>query len=118
MNQSYRRLSHNARCRRVAAVFVFSFLAVCGGTPALAALTITPTFDSSITSDPNAAAIETVINNAITAYQSTFSDPINVTITFQEKMSGLGTSSWWYYNISYQTFINDLIADQSTTDDV
>src|SRR5271166_6302161 len=82
-----------------------------------AGLVITPTFDSSITSDPNAPAIEGVINQAINTYETRFSDPINVTITFQEMNSGLGSSNWWYYNISYQTFINALIADASTADD-
>ncbi len=82
-----------------------------------AGLVITPTFDSSITSDPNAAAIEGVVNQAINTYETRFSDPINVTITFQEMNSGLGSSNWWYYNISYQTFINALIADASTADD-
>jgi hypothetical protein len=85
--------------------------------PAFGSLVITPTFDSSITSDPNAAAIEGTINQAIAVYQSTFSDPITVTITFQEMTSGLGSSNWWYYNISYQTFINALVADATSADD-
>ena len=82
-----------------------------------AGLVITPTFDSSITSDPNDPSIDGVINQAINTYETRFSDPINVTITFQEMNTGLGSSNWWYYNISYQTFINALIADASTADD-
>jgi hypothetical protein len=31
--------------------------------------------------------------------------------------SGLGSSNWWYYNISYQTFINHLTADASSAND-
>jgi hypothetical protein len=34
------------------------------------ALVITPTFDSSITGDPNAAAIEAMITNAINVFES------------------------------------------------
>jgi hypothetical protein len=87
------------------------------GTAARAGLTITPTFDSSITSDPNSAAIIGVINTAIGVYQAKFADPINVTIRFEEMTTGLGRSNWWYYNIPYQTFINHLVADQTTADD-
>jgi hypothetical protein len=87
------------------------------GAPAHAQLVITPTFDSSITSDPNAAAIEGVINQAIQTYENTFADPINVTIKFQEMTSGLGQSTWWYYNISYQQYINALKADAKTSND-
>ena len=82
-----------------------------------AGLVITPTFDSTITGDPNAAAIEGVINQAINTYQTRFADPINVTINFREMASGLGSSNWWYYNITYQNFINHLLADASTPDD-
>jgi hypothetical protein len=82
-----------------------------------AGLVITPTFDSTITGDPNAAAIEGVINQAINTYQTLFADPINVTINFKEMTSGLGSSNWYYYNISYQNFINHLLADASTVDD-
>ncbi len=82
-----------------------------------AGLIITPKFDTSITSDPNAAAIEGVINSAISIYEHDFSDPINVTIQFKEQSSGLGDSQWTYYTIPYQTFINDLTADATTSND-
>jgi hypothetical protein len=85
--------------------------------PAFAQLTITPTFGSSITSDPNAAAIEAVINNAILTYQADFSDPINVTIQFNEMTSGLGQSTTGFFNVSYNTFITALRADAKTADD-
>ncbi|MDB6020895.1 MAG: hypothetical protein JWQ04_752 [Pedosphaera sp.] len=83
------------------------------------ALVIVPTFDSSITSDPNAATIESTINTAIQFYETRFSDPITVTILFQEiTTSGLyGHSSWWYYNISYSTYRADLQADATTAND-
>jgi hypothetical protein len=83
------------------------------------ALVIAPTFDSSITNDPNAATIESTINTAIQFYQARFSDPITVTIEFQEiTTAGLfGHSSWWYYNVSYSTYRADLQSDATTTND-
>ncbi len=88
------------------------------GSRAYAGLTISATFDSTITSDPNAAAIENTINTAINTYETKFTDPINVTIKFQEMTSGLGSSNWWYYDIPYQQFINALSADKTTADDI
>ena len=46
-------------------------------------LVINATFDSSITSDPNSAAIESMISQAIGIYESLFSDPITVSILFR-----------------------------------
>ena len=43
-------------------------------------LVISPTFDSSITGNPNSAAIQSMINQAIAIYQSLFNDPITVEI--------------------------------------
>ena len=47
------------------------------------ALTITPSFDSSITAAPDAGAIESSINTVINTYERLFADPIDVTIFFQ-----------------------------------
>ena len=46
-------------------------------------LGIHPTFDSSITSNPNAAAIEAMINRAISFHESLFSDLITIQIRFR-----------------------------------
>ena len=46
-------------------------------------LIIHATFDSSITGNPNAAAIEAMINRAISIYESLFSDPITIQIRFR-----------------------------------
>src|SRR5262249_15952080 len=88
------------RCRR------YSFLAVAvallaSSPPAHAGLTITPIFDSSITNDPNAAAIEGVINTAISVYESLFTNPITVTINFSEMNSGLGANATFFANGPY-----------------
>src|SRR5262245_61688840 len=52
-------------------------------TVATVGLSINPTFDSSITSNPNAAAIEAMINRAISIHESLFSDPITIQIRFR-----------------------------------
>jgi len=98
-------------------LFAFVFL---GGNTLARALVIIPSWDSSITSDPNAAIIESTINTAIQYYQTRFSDPITVTINFQEiTTSGLeGHSSWWYYNIPYAQFLTALQNDATTTNDI
>ena len=87
------------------------------GQPAQANLVITPTFDSSITSDPNAASIEGVINTAISTYEADFTDPINITIKFQEMTSGLGQSNTTLYKINYSDFYNALVADAKSAND-
>ena len=84
---------------------------------ARANMVITPTFDVSITSDANAAAIEATINSAIQIYQSVFADPITVNITFQEMSSGLGQSSFSFFSVSYASYRAALVADAKTPDD-
>src|ERR1043165_7849675 len=46
-------------------------------------LTINATFDSSITGNANAAAIESMINQSVAIYQALYSDPITVNILFR-----------------------------------
>jgi len=81
-----------------------------------AGLHINPTFDVSITSDPNAAVIEATINAAIANIESQFSDPITVNIVFK-KGNGLGASSTYYGNLPYSTFLAALKSDARTSDD-
>jgi len=81
-----------------------------------AGLHIAPTFDVSITSDPNAAAIEAAINTAIANIESRFSDPITVNIKFQ-KAGGLGSSSTFFGTTSYASFLAALKGDAKTSDD-
>lgn len=81
-------------------------------------LAIIPTFDSTITSDPQAAIIESTINAAIAVYQSSFSDPVTVHITFYEMTNGLGLSSGVYYQgVSYSSYRSALVAHATTPDD-
>jgi hypothetical protein len=87
-----------------------------GVLPPSAGLQIIPTFDATITSDPNAAAIEGAINQAIANITSKFMDPITVNITFQ-KSGGLGQSSTYFATGSYAQFLASLKADAKTADD-
>lgn len=82
-----------------------------------AGLVINPIFDSSITSDPNSATIQSTINAAIQQYEALFSDPITVTIEFTQMNSGLGQSSTYIGSVTYSDFLNALNADAKTTND-
>jgi hypothetical protein len=91
-------------------------LAVCAFPVHGTSLFISPTFNSSITSDPNAAVIESTINTALSIYAASFADPITVDITFGEG-SGLGSSSTFFETVSYSTYCNALVADAKTGND-
>ncbi|MEY2488201.1 MAG: hypothetical protein QOC70_143, partial [Verrucomicrobiota bacterium] len=89
-------------------------------------LVITPTFDTSITGNPNSAAIQAMINQAIAIYQSLFSDPINVKIFFRYSNTtpngssmgtSLGRSNFVVYTIPWNTYKNALTADARTGND-
>ncbi|MFL6375294.1 MAG: hypothetical protein ACJ73D_11560 [Pyrinomonadaceae bacterium] len=72
-----------------------------------AGLVINGTFDSSITSDPNAVAIEGAFNRAVAIYQSLYRDPITVNILFRYSTTlpngsaipsgSLARSNWIFY---------------------
>ena len=109
-----RKTRHFSPRRSCHVAIALSLVALCAVSPGRAhagGLTITPTFDSSITSDPNAAAIEGAINAAIGVVQTGISNPINVTIYFQEmpnpgvpqlgeSETGQGEPSYYeYYNL-------------------
>jgi hypothetical protein len=82
------------------------------------ALTIVPTFDATITSDPQAAIIEATINAAIAVYEANFTDPITVAILFSEDQTiSLGES--WNQNQgpSYLQYRAALVSHATTTDD-
>lgn len=102
--------------RSILALTGLALLGLAAG-PARAQLVITPTFLSSITGDPNATAIEGVINQAIQEYQTKFSDPINVQIEFGSMTTGLGSSFWGFYNLPYATFQTALALDKTSADD-
>ena len=91
-------------------------------------LTIQPTFDSSITGNANAAAIQATINRAIAIYESLFSDPITIQIRFRYATTGPDGSplshglvsqsdTTIYTGISWNTYISALRADARTSND-
>ena len=96
-------------------------------TVATTGLTIHATFDSSITSNPNAAAIEAMINQAISIHESLFSDPITIQIYFRYATTApdgtplpagtVSQSDLAVYTIPWSTFINALRADATTSND-
>jgi hypothetical protein len=99
-----------------------------GATATSTGLVISPTFDSSITNNPNAAAIEAMINRAIAIYESLYSDPITVFILFRYSTTRpdgtpfgssnlIAVSDYVVYSPSWNTFISALQADGKTAND-
>jgi hypothetical protein len=81
------------------------------------ALTIIPIFDTTITSDPQAAIIEATINSAIAVYQSDFSDRITVSIKFQEVSTGIDLCSKYSDTFLYSDYVAALLSHSTSTDD-
>src|SRR4051812_39709916 len=73
-------------------------------------LVIVPTFDISITSDPNAAAIEAGINLAITQLESYISNPVTVRIEFKSITTGLAESLSAYNRLPYTAYLGDIVS--------
>jgi hypothetical protein len=89
------------------------------GAPAYAStLTINGTFDSSITSLPNAGAIEGAINLAISTIEGDIASPRNITVAidFQNMNSGLGESTTSPVTVSYFRYYNALKAIATSPD--
>jgi FG-GAP-like repeat len=96
-------------------------------TSASSGLIIKATFDSSITSRANAAAIEATINRAILIYESLFADAITIQIRFRYSTTTPGgaplspgtvaESEYVVYPISWNTYISALKADAKTSND-
>lgn len=83
------------------------------GVPVRANLIISPIFDASITTDANASGIESTINAAIGFLENTYTNPIDVTIEFQEG-SALGyNQEGFVYTENYHTFYNALVAENA-----
>lgn len=90
-------------------------------------LNIHATFDSSITGNPNAAAIQAMINRAVSIYESLFNDPITIQIRFRYATTNpngtplppgtLARSLFVYYTVPWNVGIPALRADAKTTND-
>ena len=93
-------------------------LAVAAGCPsARAQLTINPTFDSTITTAPNAVGIESAINAAITEMDSFITTPITVSINFKSVNTGLGASVSSYGSLTYAQYKTDLTTHATSAND-
>jgi hypothetical protein len=96
-------------------------------TEAPTGLIVNATFDSSIIGNPNAAAIEAMINRAVAIYESLFSDPITIQILFRHSTTApdgtplpaglLAESDYVVYNVPWNDFISALRADARTSND-
>jgi len=81
-------------------------------------LTIVPTFDSSITGDPNGAAMMNAINAAVQVVESNILDNVIVNITFKADESvGLGESSTFGTDVSYASFLSALQTHANSAND-
>ena len=81
-------------------------------------LTIIPTFDGSITNDPNGTAMVSAINNAIQVFQSKIADNVTVKIHFTNDPSvGLGQSSSWGNSYTYSDFLAALKSHATSVND-
>ena len=97
-------------------------------TETTAGLIINPTFDSSITGNPNAVAIEAMINRAISFHESLFSDPIAIQIRFRYSTTGpdgdplpagaIAQSAFVIYLVPWSIYIDALRADARTSNDI
>jgi hypothetical protein len=88
---------------------LLSVITACGIAGPAFSLTIVPTFDSSITGDANAAAIENDIYYAIGVMESNITDNVTVKIRYVEDESvGLGENSTWIGDYSYPAFLSAL----------
>jgi hypothetical protein len=97
-------------------VGIFCALAACASARAL---TINPIYDSSITSQSNAAEIETAFAYAAAQFESAFSDVItlNIDVTSVAGTSVLGQSSFSLVQSGYRQVRSLLISHATTTDD-
>ncbi len=89
-------------------------------------LVIKATFDSSITQNADAAAIESAIHHAIAIDEALFGDQITVSILFRYSSTrpdgspignAVGLSNSAYYIIDWRSYISALIADARTNND-
>jgi hypothetical protein len=96
-------------------------------TVATTGMVVHATFDTSITGNPNSAAIEATINRAVSIYESLFNDPITIEILFRYSTTGpdghplpsgtLSQSDYVDYTISWDAYINALRADATSSND-
>jgi hypothetical protein len=104
-------LSGNGRPFIAPGMLMIAVTAVFVAARPAAALIIAPTFTSAITSDPNAASIESAINSAIGTIDSLYSNPGTVNIVFNAGSgSFLAESDTQDYGYTYSAYTSGLAA--------
>lgn len=98
--------------RSLPKALTFAGVVLCVAQQPSHALLINATFGSGMS-----ASAQSVVNSAISFYQTTFVDPITVDIAFNDMNSGLGGSSFFVYNPGYSAFSTALAADATSADD-
>jgi MYXO-CTERM domain-containing protein len=96
-------------------LLAFSVLAAPLAHSSTIGLSINAIFDNTIMNDPNAAAIEGAIGTAIQTFETLYSNPISVSIYFQEG-GGLGESNFEIFTADYTDFYEGLIANDANPD--
>jgi hypothetical protein len=97
---------------------VLCAFAICAVATSAHCLTIVPTFDSSITNDPNGPAMEAAINAAITVFQTNYVDNLTVNIKFvSDPTVDLGQNQTWGNEYPYTGFLAALQATATTVND-
>ena len=108
----------HALCSPIRPAILCGLAIVGAAATASANLIIVPTFDASITNDPNATAIEQGINNAIAQVQGFITNPVTVQIKFVNTgTNGLGSSATLYDLGSYSAYRAALQTHQTSAND-
>ncbi len=92
-----------------------------------AGLTINAVFDASITSDPNAEAIQACINRVVDIYRNQFKDEVTLSILFRYSTTqpngsplgsgSIGVANYVIYSIPWDSYVGGLQTDAKTTAD-
>ena len=97
---------------------LLSTIAACGLAIQASALTFIPTFDSSITTNANAAGMTNAINAALQVLQSNLTDNVTVKVTFVDDESvGLGQSLTFGSDFAYSDFLAALRQHATSVND-
>jgi hypothetical protein len=104
----------SAHCLSAGAASIALAISLAWTPNASAELVITPVFDSSITGNANAAAIEGAINSAIGTIDGLYSNSVNLSVTFTYKPGAAGnleSTNQDYYDVPYAQYVALLTAD-------
>src|SRR5665213_2636592 len=81
-------------------------------------LTIIPTYEASITNDPNGAAMVKAITNAINVFQTKIADNQIVRVDFtNDPSAGLGENSTFFVTVSYSSYLSALRSRAASAND-